>query len=62
MTIRLKVGAMVHIMLPDSAGRTDRPGKYADTAIVLLLNELTKLGCKNNRSLICKDGRGSMHV
>ncbi|MDD1680719.1 MAG: chemotaxis protein CheD, partial [Methanoregula sp.] len=23
------VGAMVHIMLPDSAGRTDRPGKYA---------------------------------
>ena len=48
----LKVGAMVHIMLPDSAGRTDRPGKYADTAIVLLLNELTKLGCKKTVPLL----------
>ena len=46
----VRVGAMVHIMLPDSAGRTDRPGKYADSAIVLLLKELTALGCKN-RSL-----------
>jgi chemotaxis protein CheD len=55
----LKIGAMVHIMLPDSAGRTDRPGKYADTAIVLLLNELTKLGCKNNRSLIAKMAGGA---
>jgi chemotaxis protein CheD len=55
----LKVGAMVHIMLPDSAGRTDRPGKYADTAIVLLLNELTKLGCKNNRSLSAKMAGGA---
>ena len=35
-----KIGAMVHIMLPESSGRTDRPGKYADTAIPLLLEEL----------------------
>jgi chemotaxis protein CheD len=54
-----KVGAMVHIMLPDSAGRTDRPGKYADTAIPLLLRELAKLGCKNNRSLIAKMAGGA---
>ena len=54
-----KIGAMVHIMLPDSAGRTDRPGKYADTAIVLLLNELSKLGCKNNRSLTAKMAGGA---
>jgi chemotaxis protein CheD len=54
----LKIGAMVHIMLPDSAGRTDRPGKYADTAIVLLLSELTKLGCKN-RSLTAKMAGGA---
>jgi chemotaxis protein CheD len=54
----LKVGAMVHIMLPDSAGRTDRPGKYADTAIALLLKELTRLGCKN-RSLVAKMAGGA---
>lgn len=52
------VGAMVHIMLPDSAGRTDRPGKYADTAISLLLKELNALGSRN-RSLIAKMAGGA---
>jgi chemotaxis protein CheD len=54
----LKIGAMVHIMLPDSAGRKDRPGKYADTAIPLLLKELTALGSKN-RSLVAKMAGGA---
>ena len=54
----LRVGAMVHIMLPDSAGRTDRPGKYADTAIALLLKELSALGCRN-RTLVAKMAGGS---
>ena len=54
----VKVGAMVHIMLPDSAGRTDRPGKYADTAVALLIKELNALGCRN-RSLIAKMGGGA---
>ena len=49
----LNLGAMVHIMLPESAGRKDRPGKYADTAVPLLVNELNALGCKN-RSVIAK--------
>ena len=49
----LNLGAMVHIMLPESSGRTDRPGKYADTAVPLLVHELNALGCKN-RSLIAK--------
>lgn len=53
-----RVGAMVHIMLPDSAGRTDRPGKYADTAIALLIKELNALGCKN-RSLVAKMAGGA---
>ena len=43
----LNLGAMVHIMLPESSGRTDRPGKYADTAVPLLVHELNALGCKN---------------
>lgn len=49
----LKIGAMVHIMLPESSGRMDRPGKYADTAVPLLVNELNALGCKN-RSILAK--------
>ena len=49
----LKIGAMVHIMLPESSGRMDRPGKYADTAVPLLVNELKALGCKN-RSILAK--------
>jgi chemotaxis protein CheD len=54
----LKIGAMVHIMLPDSAGRTDRPGKYADTAIPAILKELNNLGSKN-RSLVAKMAGGA---
>lgn len=49
----LKLGAMVHIMLPESSGRMDRPGKYADTAVPLLVNELNALGSKN-RSILAK--------
>lgn len=54
----LKIGAMVHIMLPESGGRSDRPGKYADTAVPLLIKELVALGCKN-RSIIAKIAGGA---
>jgi len=54
----LKVGAMVHIMLPESAGRKDRPGKYADSAVPLLLKELSGLGSRN-RSLVAKMAGGA---
>ncbi|HII99619.1 MAG TPA: chemotaxis protein CheD [Methanoregula sp.] len=53
-----KIGAMVHIMLPDSAGRKDRPGKYADTAIPLLIKELGIKGAKT-KSLIAKMAGGA---
>ncbi len=49
---------MVHIMLPESGGRVDRPGKYADTAVPLLVGELVALGCKN-RSIIAKMAGGA---
>jgi len=49
---------MVHIMLPDSGGRKDRPGKYADTAIPLLLEELDKSG-SSKRSLVAKMAGGA---
>ena len=54
----IRVGAMVHIMLPESAGRTDRPGKYVDTAVPLLVKELVALGCKN-RSIVAKIAGGA---
>jgi chemotaxis protein CheD len=54
----LKVGAMVHIMLPESGGRKDRPGKYADTAVPMLLRELGALGCRN-RSITAKMAGGA---
>jgi chemotaxis protein CheD len=54
----LKLGAMVHIMLPESGGRMDRPGKYVDTAVPLLVKELVALGCKN-RSIVAKIAGGA---
>jgi chemotaxis protein CheD len=54
----LRLGAMVHIMLPESGGRADRPGKYADTAVPLLVKELIALGCKN-RSIVAKIAGGA---
>ena len=52
------IGAMVHIMLPDSSQRKDRPGKYADTALPLLVQELTALGCRK-QSLVAKIAGGA---
>ncbi|MDD3622666.1 MAG: chemotaxis protein CheD [Methanofollis sp.] len=41
------VGAMAHVMLPESKGQTDRPGKYADTALGILLEGLDSFGSRN---------------
>jgi chemotaxis protein CheD len=45
-----RMAGMVHIMLPDSRDvkNNPKPGKFADTAVPLLLEELHKLGA--NRS------------
>lgn len=55
-----KIGAMVHIMLPESSGRSDRPGKYADTAIPLLLNELSAQGVRKNTLIARMAGGATM--
>src|SRR5208337_1042099 len=54
----LRIGAMVHIMLPESSGRTDRPGKYADTAVPLLISKLTERGSQRT-SLVVKMAGGA---
>lgn len=40
-----RVGGMAHVVLPESNGRdVDNPGKFADTAIPLLIKEMIKKG------------------
>ena len=45
---RMSLGAMAHVVLPDSHGKTETPGKFADTAIPHLVRMLEGKGC--NRS------------
>lgn len=52
-------GGMVHIMMPESNGyKVALKGKYADTAVETLLNEMTKNGCKKD-NLIAKIAGGA---
>ncbi|WP_250846846.1 chemotaxis protein CheD [Aquisphaera insulae] len=38
-----RVGGLAHIVLPDSRGATDQPGKFADTAIPGMVADMEKL-------------------
>lgn len=44
-----RIGGLAHVVLPNSRGSTDHPGKYADTAIPALLEDLRRLGSPANR-------------
>lgn len=45
-----RIGGMVHVMLPDSGGKaTNTPGKFADSGIDLIIEELLKMGGQRNR-------------
>jgi chemotaxis protein CheD len=37
-----KLGGVAHVVLPDSRGTTDHPGKFADTAIPALIGDLER--------------------
>jgi len=45
---RLKVGGLAHVMLPDSRSMSKggNPGKFADTAIKAMVEEMEKLGSR----------------
>ena len=45
-----RVGGLAHVVLPDSRGEKTHPGKYADTAIVAMLDDFRKLGSPVIRS------------
>lgn len=55
-----KVGGLAHVMLPESKGTDgeDTPGKYADTAVSRLVEELVQLGAWRT-GLRCKIVGGS---
>jgi len=50
-----RLGALAHIVLPDSRGATDQPGKFADTAIPAMISEMErKFQVKTNGRLVAK--------
>ncbi|WP_196602265.1 chemotaxis protein CheD [Pectinatus frisingensis] len=56
----IKIGGLVHIMLPDStqARANENPAKFADTGIPLLLDKVISMGAVKTR-LIAKLAGGS---
>jgi chemotaxis protein CheD len=40
---RRRLGGLAHIVLPQARGRTDRPGKFVDTAIPALIAKMEQL-------------------
>lgn len=56
------VGGLLHFMLPNAAGASDRPGfnpaMFGDTGIPLLMREIQKLGA-NPRKLVANMAGGS---
>ncbi|MGM0501140.1 MAG: chemotaxis protein CheD [Bacillota bacterium] len=48
---RTKIGGMAHVMLPEFPPNRDKgnPAKYADTALDMLIDKLTKAGANKRR-------------
>ena len=40
---RNRIGGLAHIVLPDSSGATETPGKYVDTAVPMLIEKMEEL-------------------
>jgi len=55
---RLKIGALGHVVLPNSAGRTSAPGKFADSAIPAMLQTLAQMGAPST-GLVAKIAGGA---
>lgn len=55
---RIQIGALAHVVLPDSSGRAATPGKFADTAIPHMLQLLERQGV-NASGLIAKLAGGA---
>lgn len=53
-----KVGGMAHVMLPANSGsdQEQRPARYAELAVQSLLDEMSALGAKTERTLVAMAG------
>ncbi len=58
---RLKMGGLAHVMLPESNGKNERPGKFADTAVPPhLVSEMEKHGSSRRNMSAYLVGGASM--
>lgn len=57
---RRKVGGLAHIVLPESHGRTGKPGKFVDTAIPQLIVQMNALAGMNVKPIAKLAGGASM--
>ena len=55
---RLRLGALSHVVLPDSSGREALPGKFADTAVPHMVELLKRQGAPTS-SLVAKLAGGA---
>ncbi len=53
-----RIGGLAHVMLPDSKSGQGDPGKFADTGVDLLVNELIGQGA-NRQRMAAKIGGGA---
>ena len=53
-----RIGVLAHVMLPLSQGKQERPGKYADSAVEIMISESVKAG-SNPYSLVAKIAGGA---
>ncbi len=55
-----RVGGVAHVVLPASVGPVDHPGKYADTAVPAVVDELERrLGPRTRTRLVAKLAGGA---
>ena len=58
-----RLGGLAHIVLPDSRGAADHPGKFADTAIPAMIAEIERqLQAQARGRLVAKLAGGRQHV
>ncbi len=55
---RLKIGGLLHVMLPASGGKTELPAKYVDTGIPYVINLMKDAGAQT-RHMIAKLAGGA---
>ena len=59
---RQKIGGLAHIVLPDSRGNENRPGKYVNTAVPILIEQMEQISREPLKLMARIAGGASMFV